>query len=155
MKEAVYPPEQFAGSPGREREWLRPAWGVFTTVDGEVVSYTGIVLTEADVNGQRTPVGGVGGIATHPSHRGRGHAARSIALAVDWMTERDARFALLVCRGELVSYYEALGWELFDGELLVTQFGKPETFAFNDVMVVAAAGQPPAGGTVDLHGPPW
>jgi len=155
MKEAVYPPHEFADSPGRRRDWLRPAWCVLVTVDDMVASYTGIVLTSGDVDGRATTIGGVGGIATHPEQRGRGHARESVDIAIEWMKGQEAEFALLVCRDKLVRYYSDLGWALFRGDLLVTQFGEPEVFTFNRVMVRAVGGEPPTGGTIDLHGPPW
>lgn len=155
MKTAVYPPEQFADSPGRRREWLRPEWCVLVGADGEVVSYTGIVMTEAEVDRRPVTIGGVGGIATHPEHRGRGHAARSIEAATRWMADQGVEFALLVCRDELVAYYGRLGWAVFEGRLVVTQFGERETFTFNRVMVKGVCGETPAKGTIELAGPPW
>lgn len=155
MKRAVYPPERFADSPGRLREWTPPGWGVLVTVGGEIVSYTGIVVTEAAVNGRPAAIGGVGSIATHPAHRGQGHASRSIEMALDWMAGKDVEFAMLVCRDELVPYYERGGWDMYAGELLVSQFGERETFTFNRVMVRAVTADPPSGGVIDIGEPPW
>lgn len=155
MKRAVYPPEQYADWPGREREWVGPEWTILVSRDGEIVSCTGIVLTEGEMEGRTLVIGGVGGIATHPEHRGRGYAAASIEMAMEWIGDHSAEFALLVCRGELVPYYEKLGWRVFDGTLRVTQFGEPETFTFNVVMVRPVCGAAPSVGVIDLLGPPW
>lgn len=155
LKTAVYPPEPNAEWPGREREWARPGWMVLVSRETNIVSCTGIVLTEASVDGQMTVIGGVGGIATHPDHRGRGYAAVSVDEAIGWMRERGAGFALLVCRDALVPYYAKHGWRLFEGVLRVTQFGEPEIFEFNEVMVRPVCGDAPSSGIVDLQGPPW
>lgn len=155
MKEAVYPPEEFARHPGRAREWLPPEWGVLVSVGGRIVSYTGIVATGGDVDERAARIGGVGSIATDPRHRGQGYAGRSIDMAIEWLERQRAAFALLVCRDELVPYYSALGWRLFEGDLRVTQFGVPETFVFNRVMVRDVVDEAPKGGVIDLHGPPW
>lgn len=155
MKTAVYPPDEHADWPGGEREWAAPGWMVLVTVDGEIVSCTGIVLTEAEVRGEAVVVGGVGGIATHPEHRGHGYAAISVDKAIDWMRDHGAGFALLVCRDALVPYYGSRGWQLFEGTLMVRQFGEPEKFTFNEVMVRPVCGEAPTSGVIDLLGPPW
>lgn len=156
LKEAVYPPEDEGEWEGGSRDWASPQWGVFVRDDtGELVSYTGVVRREGAVDGVAAIIGGVGGIATHPDHRGRGYAALGMGRALDYLTSRDIDFALLVCRNELVPYYEGLGWRLFPGTVVDTQFGEPETFTFNRVMVGDLISTAPTGGTIDLKGPPW
>ncbi|HUG32141.1 MAG TPA: hypothetical protein VMM14_04545 [Acidimicrobiia bacterium] len=56
---------------------------------------------------------------------------------------------------KLVDYYSRLGWVEFEGELMVTQFGTPEKFTFNRVMVGDLNEPAPRTGTIDLQGPPW
>ena len=156
LKEAVYPPEEQGDWEGSSRDWAGPQWGVFVWGDtGELVSYTGVVRREGAVDGNPTTIGGVGGIATHPDHRGRGYAALGMGRALDKLVGMDTDFALLVCRDELVPYYEGLGWRLFEGTVVDTQFGEPETFTFNRVMVGDLISTAPSDGTIDLMGPPW
>lgn len=119
------------------------------------MSYTGIVVIEGTVDGEPVRVGGLGGIATHPDTRGMGLARQSIEMALELMHDQEADFALLVCRDELISYYEGLGWRLFDGTLLVTQFGVREVFTFNNVMVRDVTSRAPRDEAIDLLGPPW
>jgi GNAT superfamily N-acetyltransferase len=155
MKLAVYP-DRPGGYPETAREWTGARWGVFVTDEsGELLSYTGLVTREAAVDGEPVLTGGVGGVATHPSHRGKGYAPLGIGRALDFLLGRDVDFALLVCRPELVGYYAKLGWKPFAGTLLVTQFGEPETFTFNEVMVGDLASSAPSTETIDLNGPPW
>ncbi len=151
MKAVVYP----GPAPSVEREWAPREWGVFVRSDDELVSYTGVLLTEASHDGSPVHIGGIGGVATHPGHRGKGFAALGMARALDFLLGLNAAFALLVCRDELIPYYEKLGWRLFRGYLLVTQHGRPEVFTFNNVMVGDLAATAPTTGTIDLHGPPW
>lgn len=155
MKTAVYPPRDNEDWPGRDREWLAPGWIVLVSQNGEIVSCTGIVKTEAEIEGQTVVIGGVGGIATHPDHRGRGYAELSVNRAIEWMSDQAVEFALLVCRDELVPYYSKRGWQVFEGTLVVRQFGEPETFTFNNVMVRPVCRPAPKSGVVDLLGPPW
>ncbi|HJQ76582.1 MAG TPA: GNAT family N-acetyltransferase [Acidimicrobiia bacterium] len=156
LKEAVYPPEQYADDPVRSREWRTTQWCVLAT-DGEdtVASYTGMVIVEGEVDDEPVRIGGVGGIATHPDHRGRGLARNSIDIALEHMTENGADFALLVCRDQLVPYYESLGWRLFAGTTMNRQWGEAEVFTFNRVMVIDAAGRSPEDGIIDVAGPLW
>jgi GNAT superfamily N-acetyltransferase len=154
LKHAVYPPGE--PWPGATREWAGPMWGVLVRNDsGDLVSYTGVVQRNGRVDHRPVSIGGLGGIATHPDHRGNGYAPFGMGRALDFLAERGADFALLVCRDELVGYYRTLGWRLFEGELRITQHGEEEVFAFNRVMVGDLNEQAPRSGTIDLQGPPW
>jgi GNAT superfamily N-acetyltransferase len=156
LGEAVYPHSTPDNDPTLAREWDRPEWGVMVTEEsGGLVSYTGIVLRHGTVDGDDVVIGGIGGVATHPDHRGRGYAPLGMSRALDFLLARKADFALLVCRDELVDYYTALGWRLFAGTVLNTQHGEPEVFTFNNVMVGDLVATAPRDGTIDLHGPAW
>jgi aminoglycoside 2'-N-acetyltransferase I len=154
---AVYPPEEWADWPGRTVEWTDPDWCILVREDdAAVVSYTGVVLRDAILDGRSVRVGGVGGIKTHPAARGRGYARVSISAALDFFrTQGDVGFALLVCEPHLLAYYSALGWREFRGRLLVLQHGETREFTFNRVMTHDVGSAGPVAGTIDLHGPPW
>lgn len=156
LVDAVYPGSTPDSDPTRAREWERPKWAVLVSVDsGDLVSHTGIVSREATVDGSPVLIGGIGGVATDPRHRGKGYAPLGMSRALDFLLARKADFALLVCRDDLVAYYTALGWRLFTGTVLDTQFGEPEVFTFNNVMVGDLAAEAPREGTIDLRGPAW
>ena len=154
---AVYPPEVAATWPGRHLEWAIGEWCVRVWGnEGSLASYTAIILRHASCDGLPARVGGIGGVMTHPTARGRGYATQGIRRAVQFFREQaDVAFALLVCEPELLGYYARLGWKEFAGRLLVRQHGEPADFTFNRVMVhdVDAAGPP--SGNIDLMGPPW
>ncbi|HEU4321467.1 MAG TPA: GNAT family N-acetyltransferase [Acidimicrobiia bacterium] len=154
LKSLVYPdpPESY---PESAREWSPPQWGVFVRDGPTLVSYTGVVIREVALDGREVLVGGIGGVATHPDHRGRGYAPLGMSRALDFMVSRGVVFALLVCHQELVSYYESLGWKPFGGITINTQHGRLEVFDFNEVMVGDVTGAAPALGTIDLLGPAW
>lgn len=156
LKAAVYPPEGEGEWEGASREWSRPEWGVFVRDGaGDLVSYTGVIRREGSVDGRHSTIGGVGGIATHPDHRGKGYAPLGIGRALDYLVTLQTDFALLVCREQMVSYYQGLGWRLFEGEVRDTQSGEPEVFEFNRVMVGDLNLKAPHHGTIDLRGPAW
>lgn len=153
---AVYPPETVAGWPGRAVEWAPADWCVLGRDTGHVLrSYAGLLIRDATLNGRPVRVGGVGGVKTHPDARGRGFAAAAVARGVDFFHEQGADFALLVCESELMPYYRRLGWAEFDGTPLVTQRGEPVAFTFNRAMTHGVGSAAPAGGRLDLCGPPW
>jgi hypothetical protein len=153
----VYPPVVADAWPGRHLEWTPHQWGVFVRDgDGTLVSYVGIVVRSALLDGRPVRVGGVAGVKTHPAARRQGLAERAVGRAVEFFREQpDLAFALLVCEPHLVGYYGRLGWKEFFGRLLVTQRSTPTEFTFNRVMVIPGHGAAPAGGTIDLSGPPW
>jgi GNAT superfamily N-acetyltransferase len=153
MKRAVYPeaPESY---PETAREWSPQQWGVFVNDDGVLVSYTGVVIRDVVADGSRVLGGGIGGVATHPARRGKGYAPLGMGRALDFLHSRGVQFALLVCREQLVAYYESLGWRRFTGEMLVRQHGEREVFTFNDVMVGDLTGKAPTS-AIDLLGAPW
>ena len=153
---AVYPPGAAGEAEHTKREWRAGEWGArLHADDGTLVSYVGITLREARLDDRPVLIGGIGGVKTHPGARGRGFAARGIAHALGFMREQKAAFALLVCRPPLVPYYAGLGWQTFEGRLLVRQFGAVEHFTFNEVMTHALHEPAPLTGTLDLLGPPW
>ena len=151
LMQAVYP-EQHSGS---TREW---ATGEFCirgwNSRGELVSYLRICRATAHLDGAPIQLGGIGGVKTHPDHRGSGYASACIAAAMKKLADI-ADFGLLVCRDELVGFYEERGWRLFPGQFIVRQFGEREVFTFNQVMVCDLASEAAVGGVLELAGPPW
>jgi ribosomal protein S18 acetylase RimI-like enzyme len=157
LSAAVYPPQEVADWPGRRIEWATAEWGVrIRDVEGAVLSYVGIALRRAQLDGRPVHVGGIGGVKTHPAARRRGLAERGMQRAIEFFREQpDVAFALLVCAPHLLPYYGRLGWREFTGRLLVRQRGATEAFTFNRVMTYGVQGPAPVSGTIDLLGPPW
>lgn len=157
LSRAVHPPEVTAQWTGRHLEWTDPEWGVRVFGNNsELVSFTGIVLRQAQHDGRTVRIGGIGGVKTHPTARRRGYAAMAVRRAVEFFVERpDVEFAVLVCEPRLIEYYSRLGWNEFTGRLLTTQHGEAAEFTFNRVMVIDVHSTAPRIGTIDLLGPPW
>lgn len=153
---AVYPPREATDWPGRRIEWAAAEWCVRLYDDrGALVSYVGINLRDALLDGRPVKVGGIGGVKTHPDARRRGLAERGMQRAAEFFREQAADFAVLVCDARLLDYYGRLGWREFTGRLMVRQHGAPAEFTFNRVMTCAVRSAAPETGTVDLLGPPW
>ncbi len=154
---AVYPPDSAATWPGRSIEWAKPAWCVIDwDSGGKALCYVGVHVRAARWNERPVKVGGIGGVKTHPTARGRGLASAAIRRAVDFFWDQgDVDFGLLVCEPNLVPFYERLGWRRFAGTFLVTQQKATVPFSFALPMTLAIRLQDTLTGTIDLQGPPW
>jgi aminoglycoside 2'-N-acetyltransferase I len=157
LSEAVYPPADWADWPGRRIEWAPAEWCVrFFDEAGELASYVGVLVRLATLDGRPVVVGGIGGVKTHPAARGRGYAAAGLKRAVEYFrAEAGVGFGLLVCDPGLVGYYARLGWQEFDGRLVVRQHGATADFTFNRPMTIPVRSDAPVAGMLDLNGPPW
>lgn len=92
LTEAVYPPEDSADWPGRFIDWAPAEWGVAVTDEsGELVSYAGLLIRAGRHDGRLAHIGGVGGVKTHPLHRGAGHAAAAMNEAARFFAETDRK----------------------------------------------------------------
>jgi RimJ/RimL family protein N-acetyltransferase len=157
LSAAVYPPETVANWWGRELEWSTAEWCVRVRSEaGRLVSYVGVLTRDATCDGWLVRIGGIGGVKTHPSARGRGFASTAILRAVDLLRrERSVAFSLLVCEPRLLDYYAHLGWREFGGRLLIQNLGKACEFTQNRVMTHGFETDAPSVGVIDLCGPPW
>ncbi|OKH55869.1 hypothetical protein NIES2130_26020 [Scytonema sp. HK-05] len=122
---------------------------------GQVVSHIGIVTREATLDGASIRIGGIGRVMTSPKAQGQGYASAALRHAAAFFDECSVAFALLVCRQDLVPFYTRLGWESFNGTLLVEQPGGTVPFTANEPMVLPVRGKAPREGTIDLRGLPW
>jgi GNAT superfamily N-acetyltransferase len=144
----------FAGQDGG-LQWSITDWNVVGYVEGILVTNVEILTRIITVAGEALRIGGIGGVATPPEHRGRGYASQAMRRAADFMRdELGLEFALLVCGPHRVSLYESLGWQLVTGPMLFDQpDGKQK---FNDpVMILSLTGKPWPAGEIDLMGLPW
>jgi GNAT superfamily N-acetyltransferase len=153
---AVYPPGAAAGD-GAGIRWARPEHGILVRdPDGALVAYVGLVVRAGSLDGAPVTIGGVGSVKTHPRWEGRGYASAGLRRAAAVLTgDHAVGFCLLVCRDALLPYYERLGWRAFPGRLLVEQPAGRVEFTHNRPMVLTGRRAAPAGGVIDLHGPPW
>jgi len=137
---------------------VSPHWDIFVVdEDHGLVSYTGVVVRNAEYDRNPIRVGGIGAVKTHPNARSQGHAAVGLSRAQDFFRAQQPSidFALLVCDVSLLDYYSRFGWREFQGDLMTLQHAKTERFDFNRVMVADVSAVAPTDGVIDLKGPPW
>lgn len=95
---------------------LEESFGAFqgdTMVAGLSVLYYNIRL-----GGRLVPMGGVGGVATQPEHRHRGHIKHLLALALERMKERGVLVSMLF--PFKYAFYRKYGWEHASDNLKLT-----------------------------------
>ena len=86
---AVYPPEVAATWPGQAIEWAAREWAfVGWDAEGAALCYVGVVLRDARWDDRAVRVGGIGGVKTRPTSRGRGLATTAIQRALDFFREQ-------------------------------------------------------------------
>ena len=157
LTHAVFPPAEAADWPGRHLEWSSPEWCVrMRGPAGDLLSYVGVLVRDASSKGKPLRVGGVGGVKTHPAARRQGLAGVGMRRAVEHFHDLgNVEFGLLVCEPRLLAYYSRLGWQEFDGRLVVRQHGSVSDFTFNRAMTYGVQSPGPTTGMLDLMGPPW
>ncbi|ADV66459.1 GNAT family N-acetyltransferase [Deinococcus maricopensis] len=140
----------FWGGPADARLWL-------SAPDGEVLAHLGFGRRTVRVGREDVRVAGVGAVATHPAHRGRGYGARLLRTLPH--AAPDVDFAFLECREEVAPFYASGGfvrvpnstWSLDPDEgMWVERAGSPVM-----VLPVRASIRAWPAGRVDLRGMPW
>lgn len=123
--------------------------------DGRPASHAGLLKHVVTVNEKPFTVGGVGGVVTVPEAQKKGFAGRLMRHAAEFL-EREWKVdaGLLFCQPWMVAYYEALGWQVLESEVLIDQpTGK--IVSPLQVMVRPVGGASWPTGTVELRSLPW
>ena len=156
LSDVVYPPNRPSSRIEPRIVWGETMWRVFVWQDGDLVSHIGAQVRSGLHNGSPVLIGGIGAVKTHPAARGKGYAGAGLAHAIDFLTsEQHADFSLLVCRDVLIPFYQKLGWNLFEGELLFDQPSGKQSFTHHRPMVIGGKLSPPLNGAIDLCSLPW
>ena len=156
FKEAVYPPDTRSAE-ALQIEWSDSMWTVFIRDDNDkLVSYMGLITRDAKFDGDSFFIGGIGGVATHPDARRQGYAGFGLKKSAEVLrNELKVDFSLLVCRDELIPYYQKFGWIHFKGDMMVDQSSGKTKFTFNKPMLLEGIKPIPQCDTIDLCGKPW
>jgi aminoglycoside 2'-N-acetyltransferase I len=157
LLDAVWPPAEMARLSWGHVKWAHPDLRVLIETDGgALVCHIGIFFRTVTWNGQKVHIGGIGGVATHADHRRRGYASVALSAAVQTMRDHDAaQFALLFCEPHNFEFYQARGWQRFDGTVYAEQPEGRTRFEVMAPFVLDLKRRAPTLGTLDLCGLPW
>jgi GNAT superfamily N-acetyltransferase len=135
--------------------WTDPDWRVLVWVKDQVVSQLGIVERVCSIGERRVKLGGVGGVIALPEWRGQGLTTAAMKETARFICdELEVEFGLLLCREFVVSFYQALGWQVVKAPVLFDQPGG-KAIAPMMAMVLPCRGQEWPRGVIDLCGLPW
>jgi predicted acetyltransferase len=136
-------------------QWADPEYYVFAISDSEIISRLGIIERKVSVNEHPLNVAGISGVITRSEYRKSGIASYVLKNAVAFISnDLGINYGLLLCRDEVASVYEKLGWKVFDGP---TTFHQPNgKMIYHKLTMVLECGQEkwPIG-AIDLCGLPW
>ena len=156
LRAAVYPPEVLETLSSRFFTWATPQWSVLLWDDDELVSRVGLLVRDVFHDSNPKRIGGIGGVATHPSMQGKGLASQAMReVEQHFHKELSVDYALLFCRDHLIPFYGKLGWQPFHGKVFVEQPDGKIEFSVNGAMVLDVKELAPLDGTLDLNGLPW
>lgn len=105
-----------------DEDWGHTFGGVHFVVEagGAVVSHASVIERHLDTGGHRLATGYVEAVATHPSHRRRGHAS---AIMEEVGKHVDGTFRLGALGTGLHAFYERRGWVAWRGRTFVRTDG--------------------------------
>jgi GNAT superfamily N-acetyltransferase len=147
----------FAGEAAEEgfNEWSDSDWMVLGRMDGKIVTQLGLLKREICVGVVLMPVGGVGGVATHPAWQRRGLSTALLQASAQFMqTELNVPFGLLNCANESQPFYGRLGWKTVAAELWFIENEERRPLQ-TPVMILPLSNQDWPEGEIDLCGLPW
>jgi GNAT superfamily N-acetyltransferase len=103
-------------------QWRRKDLRFVLYNDGIPLSHAGILKHTVTVNAVEVSVAGLGGVVTVPEARGQGFARQVVQQAMSFAeSEWTVDAGLLFCRPPMVSYYQALGWEIVESAVIIDQ----------------------------------
>lgn len=92
----------------------------YLRVDGQIVSYAGVVTKSIRHAGQSFTIAGLSNVATDPELQRRGYGRRVVAAATRFIERSGIDLGLFTCAPELVPLYAAAGsWEPAPDVILV------------------------------------
>ena len=154
---AVHPPQPRAQSVWSQREWALPQWHIMIRdVNGKLISHVGAVTRLCLCDSKEIAIGGIGGVMTHPSQRGKGYAGAGIRRVVEFLRQDlQVDMSLLFCAPRLRSFYRRFGFSSFAADTYVRQYGAKTQLPHNEIMAMPAMKPVPQCAALDLCGLPW
>jgi GNAT superfamily N-acetyltransferase len=122
---------------------------------GHLVASTGMVVVDAEVDGERFPVVGLGGVIVSARYRGRGLARRVVEVALARARELGPGFAILFCHEDRVGLYRKLGFLEVLSDVRVEQPSGFATMTQRTMWIAIRGDAPWPPGEVTVHSLPF
>lgn len=155
LLETVWPSD---AEPARRRGDLaqpHPTLRVLVESSGELVCQVGITIRIVTWNGRKCQIGGLSDLATRPDSRRRGYGSLALTAAMQTLRDHEAiDCGLLFCEEPQAGFFEARGWQRYDGVIVAEQQGGKSPVG--DLLPLRLdLRRKIRGGTLDLCGPMW
>ncbi|WP_445443168.1 GNAT family N-acetyltransferase [Clavibacter sp. km1a] len=123
--------------------------------EGGVAAMVAIVHRAGTLDGRPVRLAGIGGVASHPSLRGRGYGRAALDRALEAVDAHDPDLTQLICHPRMFGYYAQVGFLPFAGTTWMEQGGQRVVLDYEPTRIRPGRLPAPADGELDLCGPPW
>ncbi|WP_299495026.1 GNAT family N-acetyltransferase [uncultured Shewanella sp.] len=138
----------------KQRQWAQPDMSYSLKEGNELLAFFHIVLRNIEVDGTCIPVAGLSNLITPEQHRGKGHANALLTQGFSAIfSQLNAQHSLLLCKDELIPFYQQLNWYIINTQVVFMQKQGTEYYHSNTLMLSAGAPLNPT--NIDLKGLPW
>lgn len=94
----------------------------------KLVAYTNLIRISVQINDQEVPCMGIGNVCTLESGKGYGNI---LLEEIDKSLLNNAWKGMLLCKDNLVNYYEKYGWRIVDNQAIASQNLSINIMVFN------------------------
>lgn len=122
---------------------------------GRLVASAGVLVVDVEVEGERFPVVGLGGVIVNRAYRGRGLSLPVIEAALQKAAVLGPDFALLFCHQDRMELYRRFGFEAVADEVLVDHAGGQIVMPMRTMSRALRPGAAWPAGRVVLHSLPF
>jgi GNAT superfamily N-acetyltransferase len=142
--------------PASRMTWSDPDQTVIARdPDGGVAAVVVIVHRDGLLDGRPVRLAGIGGVASHPSVRGRGYGRAALDRAIEAVDAHDPDLTQLICAPRMFGYYAQVGFAPFAGTTWIRQAGERVLLDYEPTRIRPGRLPAPTDGELDLCGPPW
>ncbi len=129
-------------------------FGIHAEPGGRLAAHAGLVLLPVSIDGDRTELVGLGGVAVAADRRGHGLARAVVDGALVHARTLGPEFAILFCRPDKAELYARLGWRPVAGPVEVDQPAGPAVMPLRTMWFPLHDGAEWPGGALRLHSLP-
>jgi len=122
---------------------------------GRLVASTGMLVVDVEVQDERFPVVGIGGVIVNAHHRGRGFARQVVQAALTRAQSLGPALALLFCHDDRAGLYRKLGFLEVDSAVVVKQPDGYQAMPDRTMWHSLRPGATWPNGEVTIHGLPF